>query len=157
MVSILSGWLLSLRTSQNLRRRKRFSDPSWFRLFPNPVLDVVNIASENILQQRLGMSERMKQLEAAVEVPVQSDAVAAKLALANAEQIMIHEHAREMKRVVDLHHKTYTAKDDVYEDQFKCPRDAWEQLQRLQIFHESGDQERPVQSKAMSAIAERGL
>ena len=52
------------------------------------------------------MSERIKQLEAAADVPIQT---VAKLALANAEQILIYEHAGETQRVVDLHHQTYPA------------------------------------------------
>ena len=40
------------------------------------------------MQQQRAMAEALRQLENAVEVSVQSDAAAARMALANAEQIM---------------------------------------------------------------------
>ena len=92
---------------------------------------------------------------------------------------MIRDHVREMKRVVDLHHQTQNA---VYEEKFQCHSEAWEQFQRLQLFHENVvkelaneraalasraatmeaansvcEQEREAQLKAVSAIAERRL
>ena len=82
-------------------------------------LDVMSIAKNNILQQQRAMAEKLKQLESAAEVRVQSDAVAARLALANAEQIMFQENAKELRRVVDLHHQTFTARDAIYEEQFE--------------------------------------
>ena len=74
------------------------------------------------------MNEKMKQLEAAAVVRVQNDVTAAKLALTQAEQAMPQEHAREMKRVVDLHHQAYTAKEVVYAEKFQCHREAWAQF-----------------------------
>ena len=67
------------------------------------ILDVIFIASENIMQQQRAMAETLRQLDNAIDVRVQSDAVAARLALANAEQIMFQENAKELRRVVDLH------------------------------------------------------
>ena len=90
------------------------------------------------MQQQNVMAEKLTQLESAAEVRVQSDAVAVRRALANAEQIMSHENAKELKRVVELHHQTFTGTEAIYEEMFKCQRQAWEQFQHLQMFHENG-------------------
>ena len=73
-------------------------------------LDVVNNANNNITQQQYVMAEQLRQLESAAEARVQSDAVAARMALANAEQIMSHENVKELNRVMELHHQTFNRK-----------------------------------------------
>ena len=97
----------------------------------------MSIWKNNIVQQPREMAEKLKELESAAEVLVRSDVVAARLALANAEQIMFQENAKELKRVVDLHHQTYTAREAINEEKFKCHHQAWEQFQRLQIFYDN--------------------
>ena len=96
-------------------------------------MDVMSLANDNSLQQQHAMAEKLKQLEGAAEVRVQSDAVAARLTLANAEQIMFQENAKQLRRVVDLHHQIFTAREAIYEEKVKVHRQAWEQFQRLQI------------------------
>ena len=108
-------------------------------------LDVTSIAKDIILQQQRAMVEKSTQLESAVEVRVQSDAVAARLALANAEHIMFQENAKELKRGVDLHHQTHTAREAIYEEKLKVLSQAWEQFQRLQIYQENGIKELAVE------------
>ena len=108
--------------------------------------------------------------------------MAARLALANAKQIMFQENAKELRRVVDLHHQTFTAREAIYEEQFTVHSQAWEKLQQLQTYHENGinelaveraelaacaaameaangirEQERQVQQKVMCTISERWL
>ena len=66
------------------------------------------------MQQQRAMVETLKQLEDTSEVRVQSDAAAARMALANAEQIMFQENAKELRRIVDLHHRTFAAREAIY-------------------------------------------
>ena len=58
-----------------------------------------------------------------------------------------------MRRVVDLHHQTYTAKEVVYEEKFKCRCDPCEQFHRLQMFHESGVKELASERAALASRA----
>ena len=57
-------------------------------------LDVMSIANENIMQQQRAMAETLKQLEDTAEVLFQSDTAAARMALANAEQLMSQENCK---------------------------------------------------------------
>ena len=83
------------------------------------ILDVMDTANENIMQQQLAMAEALTQLEDTAEVRAQSDAAAARMALANAEQVMSQENAKELRRIVDLHHRTFAAREAIYEEKFK--------------------------------------
>ena len=74
-------------------------------------LEVVNIANNNITLQQHVMAQELRQLDSAAELGVQSDAVAARMALANAEQIMSHENVKELNRVMELHHQTFNRKN----------------------------------------------
>ena len=91
-LTILSGHVSSPPTNRSSAKRKRFSGLSLLGLLPN--LDVMITANESIMQQKLAMAETLRQLEHAAEVGVQSDAAAARMALANAEQIMFQENAK---------------------------------------------------------------
>ena len=79
--------------------------------------------------------------------------MAARKALANAKQIMFQENAKELKRVVELHHQTLTANEAIYEERFECQRQAWEQFQHLQMFHENGVKEVAVERAELAARA----
>ena len=64
-----------------------------------------------------------------------------------------HEHARELGRVVDPHHQTYTAREAIYEEKFQVHSQAWEPFQRLQIYHENGVKELAVERAELAARA----
>ena len=63
----------------------------------------------------------MRQFAAATEVRVQSEVAAAQTAFIKAENAMTNEHAKEMKRVVDLHTEAYFANDAVFDEQYGVP------------------------------------
>ena len=134
------------------------------------------------MQQQRAMAETLKQLEDTTEVHVQSDVAAARMALANAEQVMSQENAKELRRIVDLHHRTFAAREAMYEDTFKVHSQALDQYQHLQKYHECGvkevcieraelaaraaaieaangnrEQDRQLQPRLMCAVSERGL
>ena len=54
---------------------------------------------------------------------------------------------------MELHHQTFSAKDAIYEEMFKCQRQAWEQFQHLQMFHENGVREVVVERAELAARA----
>ena len=64
------------------------------------------------------MAATLRQLEGTAEVRVQSDVAAARMALANAEQVMFQENAKGLRRIVDLHHRTFAAGTVIYEEKF---------------------------------------
>ena len=107
-------------------------------------LDVMSKAKENIMQQERAMAETLEQLEDTAEVRVQSDTAAARMALANAEQVMSQENAKELRRIVDLHHRTFAAREAIYEEKFKVHSQARDQFQHLQKYLESGSKKSPL-------------
>ena len=64
---------------------------------------VGDLANENILRQQSAMSDKIIQLEVAAEIPVQSEAAAARSALYNAQQKMSQENTG---RVFDFYRQT---------------------------------------------------
>ena len=94
-------------------------------------LDVMSIANENIMQQQRAMAETLRQIGDTAEVRVQSDAAAARMALANAEQVMSEENVKELGRIVDLHHRTFAAREAIYEEKFKVHSQAWDHFRHL--------------------------
>ena len=78
------------------------------------IQDVVSLANANVDQEHAAMGERMRQFAAATEVRVQSEVAAAQKVFIKAENAMTKEHAKEMKRVVDLHNEAYIANEAVF-------------------------------------------
>ena len=95
---------------------------------------------------------------------------------------MSQENAKELRRIVDLHHRRFAAREAIYEEKFKVHSQARDQFQHLQKYHESGvkevaveraelaacaaaidaangnsEQERPVQLRLMCAVSKRGF
>ena len=95
---------------------------------------------------------------------------------------MSQENAKELRRIVDLHHRRFAAREAIYEEKFKVHSQARDQFQHLQNYHGSGvkevaieraelaaraaaieasngnrEHERQVQLRLMWAVSERGL
>ena len=95
---------------------------------------------------------------------------------------MSQENAKELRRIVDLHHRRFAAREAIYEEKFKVHSQARDQFQHLQKYLESGvkevaveraqlaacaaaidaangnsEQERPVQLRLMCAVSNEGL
>ena len=82
--------------------------------------NVVDFATENILQQQAVMSNKIAQLEAAAEGRVQREAAAAKSALVNAQQKMSQENKKEFGLVLDLYKTAHAEQEAVFQQEVEC-------------------------------------
>ena len=93
---------------------------------------------------------------------------------------MSKEHAKEMKRVVELHNEAFIANDAVFEENIEFQCEVWKQFEQVQLWYQNSarefasehatfffrvagveaagnvrEQERQVNLKVFSAVAER--
>ena len=76
--------------------------------------NVVALANANIDQEQIAMGERMGQFTAATKVRVQNEVAAAQKAFVKAENVMSREHAKEMKRVVEMLNEAFVANEAIF-------------------------------------------
>ena len=144
--------------------------------------NAVNLANASIDQEQAAMGERMRQFAAATEVRVSSEGAVARTAVIKAEIAMTKEHAKEMKRVLDLHNEAHVANEAVVEEHIEFQYEAWKQFEQLQLWYQNSvrefaseqatlacraaaieaagnvrEQERQVNLNVISAVAERRL